>query len=313
VALVGAALVALAVLARRERLRSIAAGLLVSYVTLLLLGVLVEGFFRFVYYDTAGRRASENWLARYWRENSSGYRDREWNPADYAGKVAVAVVGDSFAAGWGVNDPADRFSDVLAARLGDAYYVFNLAVPGTSTPQQLEQVQAAPVTPQIVILQYFLNDIDRAVMSLGLPIRAPDPAIGGWRDLHTVDFVASLTSVEMDGGYWAWEYANYDNYVIWDVHRAQLEAFVDYTERIGARLIVVIFPNMTDPVGSIPYVDRVAFVFEGRGVEVLKLFDEAAAWGISASTVAPRDGHANSAFHRRVGEMLYAQFFTPNS
>lgn len=307
---IGGLLIAGATRSRAHRLRNLASGLLISYVTLLIMGIAIEGFFRFVHYDTFGRKASENWLARYWQTNSAGYRDREWLPEDWADKTTVAVVGDSFAAGWGVDDPADRFSDVLGGLLGDDYYVFNLAVPGTSTPHQLEHLQAAPTTPDIVILQYFLNDIDYAVMSQGLQLLLPEPPTA-LRDLYTVDFVYSLLVNGMDRDYWEWEYSNYDNYLLWDIHRAQLETFIDYTESIDARLIVVIFPNLRDPVGSIPYVDRVAFVFQERGIETLKLFDAVAEWTTEAVVVSPRDGHPNAAFHRYVGEQLYTLFFNP--
>jgi hypothetical protein len=305
---IGGLLIVGATRIRTNWLRNLAIGLLISYVTLLIMGVGIEGYFRFAYYDTFGRKASENWLSRYWQTNSAGYRDREWLLEDWSGKTTVAVVGDSFAAGWGVNDPSQRFSDVLGEMLADDYYVFNLAMPGTATPQQLEHLQAAPTTPDVVILQYFLNDIDYAVMSQGLQILLPEPPTA-LRDLYSVDFVYSLLVNGMDGDYWEWEYSNYDNFVLWDIHRAQLEAFIDYTESIDARLIVVIFPNLRDPVGSIPYVDRVAFVFQDRGIETLKLFDAVAEWTPDAVVVSPRDAHPNAAFHRYVGERLHALFF----
>ncbi|MDZ4766264.1 MAG: SGNH/GDSL hydrolase family protein [Chloroflexota bacterium] len=305
---VGALLLVGAVQKRVRWLRGLCRGLLVTYVTLVVLGAAVEGFFRFAYYDTFGRKSSENWLARYWTENTFGYRDREWIESDWHGKTTVAVVGDSFAAGWGVDDPADRFSDVLARRLGDDHYVFNLSVPGTTTPTQLDNLRASPIPPDVVILQYFLNDIDYAVMSLGLQIPLPEPP-NALRDLYSVDFVYSLILSNMDVDYWQWEYSNYDNYVIWDIHRAQLEAFADYTNAIGARLIVVIFPNLRDPLGSIPYVDRVAQAFEARGVETLKLFDQVAALTPDAVVVSARDAHPNALFHGVVADLLYAQFF----
>ncbi len=305
---IGGLLIAGAIRIRTPWLRSLAVGLLISYVTLLIMGIGIEAYFRFAHYDTFGRRASENWLARYWQTNSAGYRDREWLPEEWAGKTTVAVVGDSFAAGWGVNDPSLRFSDVLGELLGDDHYVFNLAIPGTATPHQLEALQQAPTTPDIVILQYFLNDIDYAVMSQGLQILLPEPPTA-LRDLYMVDFVYSLLVNGMDRDYWEWEYSNYDNFVLWDIHRAQLEAFIDYTKSIDARLIVVIFPNLRDPVRSIPYVDRVAFIFQDRGIETLKLFDAVAEWTPDAVVVSPRDSHPNAAFHRYVGERLYTLFF----
>ena len=36
---------------------------------------------------------------------------------------------------------------------------------------------------------------------------------------------------------------------------------MDFAEERDARLIVVIFPNMVDPVSSVPFVDAIATVF----------------------------------------------------
>jgi hypothetical protein len=85
---------------------------------------------------------------------------------------------------------------------------------------------------------------------------------------------------------------------------------VDDVESIDARLIVVIFPNLQDPVRSVAYVDRVAQVFEARGQhDILKLFDEVARWSPSEVIVSPRDAHPSVAFQHRVGDLLYERFF----
>lgn len=269
-----------------------------------------EIYFRYFHADSEGVMASRNWIARYWHENAAGFRDRDWSAADFADKVTVAVAGDSFAAGWGIADPADRFSDVLAALLGDDYAVFNLGITGTSTPQQLEALrEGMPVAPDVVILQYFLNDIEYATLSLGLPIPERNrPTLVN--ESYLADYLFSRFNSGFGENYWLTEYASYDNFAIWDVHQQELNAFIDYVERIDARLIVVIFPNMQDPVGSIAYVDRVAQVFAARGYdEILKLFDEVARWQRQDLIVSPLDAHPSVAFHHRVGELIYEQFF----
>jgi hypothetical protein len=76
----------------------------------------------------------------------------------------------------------------------------------------------------------------------------------------------------------------------------------------GAKLIVVIFPNMLDPFHSVPYVDRVAQAFGAYGIEngaIVKLFDAAAAMDLSQRVVSARDAHASVAFNQEVGDMLY--------
>jgi hypothetical protein len=310
--MVAALLVTLARQRRWQKLRSVGRGLLVSYITVLLGLGAGEIYFRYFYADTGGRLASNNWMARYWQLNASGFRDRDWAAADFAGKTTVAVVGDSFAAGWGIPNPADRFSSVLADRLGSAYAVFNLGVPGYSTPEELDALRHSPdPTPDVVILQYFLNDIDYAALTLGLEMKAPPlPEIA--QESYLANFLYSLGVEGFGQAYWQAEHASYDNSAIWGVHAQELNDFVDYVERIHARLIVVIFPNLQDPLRSIAYVDRVAQVFQARGQDnILKLFDEADAWKQQDLLVSPHDGHPSAAFHHRVGDLLYEQFFAP--
>lgn len=310
IAALGVGLVGVAVQKRRVGVRRIARNLLISYSVVVIPLALAEGYLRYFYADPAGRLASNNWMDRYWRENSRGHRDREWMPEDWAGRQTMLIVGDSFAAGWGVEDPADRFGDVLAAQLGEAWAVINISQVGASTLDELRIVRDYPLqTPDVIVWQYYLNDIEGAALSVGLgPNFAPIPL---WaRESHLLNYLYSLSNVGFSPAYWAWQYAAYDHPAIWAAHAAELEQVSAYAQSVGARLIVAIFPNMVDPVGSIPYVDRVAQVFEGRAhVDVLKLFDAVAAWERAEVIVSERDQHPSAAFHRFVGETLYEQYF----
>jgi hypothetical protein len=318
VGVLGAILIVMTIQRRWRGLRYVASGLLISYVTLALFIGASELYFRYIYAESENviTLATQNWLARHWQTNSLGYRDREWTPADWEGKTTVMVLGDSFAAGWGIQNPADRFPDVLAAHLGDAYAVLNVAQYGTSTPEQLAIMESYPLqTPDVVILQYFLNDISYAGLSLGL-LPTPEPLPDWARESYLGNFIytRAFASWVRAEDWWQWNYDAYDNVGIWSVHQAEIEALIDHVEAIGARLIVVIFPNLLEPVRSIPYVDRVAQVFEARGhTDILKLFDEAAAWTPADLMVSARDTHPSPAFHRYVGDELYARFFEPGA
>lgn len=322
----GLLLVLLALQKRYEKPRNLARGLLISYVTLLIALFLGEAYFRFGYADSGWgfTLAHQNWEDRYWQRNERGFRDREWSADDFRGKTTIAVLGDSFASGWGVNNPADRFSDVLAQRLGADYAVVNLALPGTSTPQQIDLLREnPPQQPDIVLLQYFLNDIELASASVSRLWTADfveAPASGSIAaQTHLGNFIywaiypfTRTVNATFEGSYWDWQYETYDTFSIWEIHEQQLRDAIAYVESLGADLYVVIFPNMEDPVGSVPYVDRVKFVFEDAGYEgqVLTLYDEVAAWDDPATLVAsPRDAHPSAAFHRMVGHLLYERFF----
>ncbi len=307
---IGVLLVALTAQKRWPRVRRMCSGLLVSYFTIVLLLGIGEFYFRYVNASIEGFRGRENWMARYWQTNTLGYRDREWTLEDWAGKQTVLVVGDSFTAGWGVENTADRFSNVLGTKLGDQWAVINLGLAGSATRSQLKNLQDYPLqNPDVVILQYFLNDIEDAALSIGQFQEFPQSP--EWvRDSYLANFIFSLNSSGFGPTYWQWEYTAYDDFGIWQIHQQELFDFADYAESMGARLIVVIFPNLQDPFNSIPYVDRVAQAFESRGVtDILKLFDDAAAWDPQTLIVSPRDAHPSAAFHHHVGEKLYNLFF----
>ncbi len=317
--LLGALLVMAAVQKRFGRLRGPAQGLLITYFTILLLLGFGEGYFRFVYAESDGlpTLASQNWLARYWHTNALGYRDPDWNTETLASHKTVLINGDSFAAGWGIPNPDDRFGNVLAQRLGNEYAVINIGKPGASTVEETDNLQKYPLdNVDVVILQYYLNDIENAALSIGLdPKLDPTKGMPAWvNESYLANFVywrlvaRFQPAHEGTQTYWDWLYAMYDNSTVWEIHQKQLDQFADAVTQKGAKLIVVIFPNMLDPFHSVPYVDRVAQAFEAKGIEnqaIVKLFDAAAAMPLNERVVSERDAHASVMFNHVVGDMLY--------
>ncbi|MFP4324157.1 MAG: SGNH/GDSL hydrolase family protein [Anaerolineales bacterium] len=311
---------------RWARARYLAPRLLMSYLTLLLLLLAGEFYFRYVYTEPGWgfTLAYQNWEDRYWETNRQGFRDREWSPQDWQGKTTVMVLGDSFSAGWGVRDPADRYPDVLARLLGDDYAVVNLSRPGGTPPRTLEWAREHPLQdPDIIIYQYYLNDIDDAALRIN-DFWAPQfPQPPDWIDEHShlANFlywriVPTLTTVNAADGrsYWEWNKDAFDNFVIFDIHREELRAVMDFAEARDARLIVVIFPDMRQPESTRGRVDIVAQQFWNAGYDdVLRLTDEAAQWDPNAATVSARDAHPSAAFHARVAELLYTRFFAQSA
>jgi hypothetical protein len=318
-------LIAFTVQKNSKRSSSIASGILVSAITVFLMLGIGEIYYRFFYADSGWgfTLAHKNWESRCWHLNEAGFRDPDWQTSDFEGRTNIAVVGDSFASGWGVCNPEDRFGDVLATQLGDDYTVMNLGEPGTSTPQQLEHLKETPITPDIVILQYFLNDIELASASVSRMwvdefVTPPNPgSIAAETYLGNFAYWAiypltRTVNATFEGSYWDWEYATYDNFEIWQIHERELSDFIDYVESIDAELYVVIFPNMLDPVRSVPYVDRVRFVFENRGYteNIMTLYDEVAGWDYSQPlVVSQHDAHPSIAFHHFVGELMFERWF----
>lgn len=323
--LTGLALLFLARQKRDLRLRSMAAGLIVTWATIGLVAGAGEAYFRFAYAasDTPMQwtLAGKNWIARYMHLNSLGFRDREWTPEDLAGKTVIFAVGDSFTEGWGIEDPAARFPDRLQMLLGDEYAVVNLGKGGSSTLHQTQFVTDYPhAKPDIIIWQYLLNDIDVAAVSNGYtwesPIPLERPAF--IEESHLANFIywrlfrQGMFKSPQGIPQWEWLYSAYDDSYIWGIHAGEIARMAEYADNIGALLITVIFPNMEDPVRSVGYVDRVEQHLASLGhTDVLKVTDLAAAMSLDERLVSRADAHPSAAFNAAVADTIYTQFFAP--
>jgi lysophospholipase L1-like esterase len=113
---------------------------------------------------------SKRWLAIHMdrEQNNEGFRDR--NPfTKYVapGKKRIVFLGDSFAAGHGIKNIDDRFTDRIAAWLEEKrpgkYVVANLAEPGLETSMIEARAKSVFVTHSdvsMIVYVYNLNDIE---------------------------------------------------------------------------------------------------------------------------------------------------------
>jgi hypothetical protein len=323
--LFGILLIRLAASKQSSQRREIARGLLITHITVGVLSGGLELYFRYFYADSGYpymvTYASQNWMQRYLSRNTAGYRDREWTQTDLENKQVIIVIGDSFTEGWGIDNPAERYTDVLAQRLGDDYAVINIGRGATDTLTQMQLLQDylrdhPYIRPNVVIWQYFLNDIQRVAINIqgefnyAFPERPPLVD-----ESYLLDYLYWQSARLQVGGageftFWDYLYAAYDNSVIWEIHQREITDLIVYVDSLQARLIAVIFPNLQDPVSSIPYVDRVEQAIQATGHdEILKLTDLAAGWQGDGLIVSRYDAHAGVAFNQRVGELIEDQFF----
>lgn len=99
--------------------------------------------------------------------NSHGFRDHEYALEKPADTFRIAVLGDSVI--WGHGVPLDQtFAKQLQRRLNDAFdrnfQVMNFGVSGYNTRKEVEwyRVNASRFDPDLVIVGYYLNDMEDA-------------------------------------------------------------------------------------------------------------------------------------------------------
>ena len=109
--------------------------------------------------------SGELWRSRYVQFNSMGFRDREHSLTRTRGERRVLIVGDSYALGVGIEDPADRFGEHLARLLeegtGEEWVAFHASRGNTHTRHHiafLERMSA--FRADLVVLLHVANDFD---------------------------------------------------------------------------------------------------------------------------------------------------------
>lgn len=289
-----------------------------ALLALFLVLLLLELYFKLFFAQSDGFRytlASRNWYQRYWRVNSLGYRDVEWTADKVAGKTRVMVVGDSFVAGSGIANPADRFSDRLGRLLGDGYVVFNVASPGWDTIDEVEAILSYPYQPDILVLSYYVNDIEGVAYSSGAQrpqIRQEPPAWLGplVQNSYAANFVY-WRLVRLGPQAWADIYWNdwlkqisSDPDIRWR-HRQELETIILGAAAEQVPLYVVMFPNLAAIEESRPLLQPALDLFLEHGVPVLDVGQLLAGRDPAAITVNALDSHPNEAVNAEVAEHLY--------
>lgn len=299
---------------RRNLVENLLVSLLMTFLTLMALEL---GFKLFFAQSDSFRYtlASQNWYERYWQENSLGYRDVEWTPEKLAGKTKVMVVGDSFVAGSGIADPKDRFSNQLGRLLGDNYVVFNVASPGWDTVDEVEAILNYPYNPDILVLSYYLNDIEGTAYQTGAqrpPIRQDPPA---WllplvQNSHAVNFlywrIIRLGPQEWAEVYWNdWlKKISADPDTTWR-HQQELLKIIEGAASEQIPLFVVVFPNLAAVEESQPLIQPVIDLFQTHHIPVLDVGKLLAGRDPATTMVNTIDSHPNEAVNREVAEQLY--------
>ncbi len=266
--------------------------------------------------------SSQKWFARHWQPvNSLGYRDVEPRPkAD--GEKLVLVVGDSFAAGHGIDRAEDRFGDVLARELGAGWRVANAAKIGWDTVDEFEALAAYPTKPDVVVLAYFVNDIYRAAEKAKFPlpfaVHFPKSAMAK----YVVDHFALANFLywrlarfsNLDDAareFWDRLRAAYADPTVFGIHAGELDDIAGWCRERGVRLIVLLIPSLSDVAGSASMTKRVGDHLASRGVQLVDMTALLAGRSPGDMVVNAVDTHANVRLNAEMAGLLRQAILSP--
>lgn len=237
-------------------------------ICLLLLHILMglEIYYRYVFDlsdDIFYLLTTRRWVQRHVQINGFGYRDDHFFQDKDKKELRLAIVGDSFTWGQGVENYQDRFSNILgqklAERCGEPNRVktYNLAQPGENISNYLDElIRMNRFKFDGAIIGYYLNDIES-----GESIRNKQYC---YQDLFRYKNNKLLSAI-FDNSYslqYLWTRINsgfifpkfnnacykdsiqskFDDPEIWLKHLISLKEIFDYNQKRNIKTMVTIFP-----------------------------------------------------------------------
>ena len=152
----------------KHRTDALLRNVLVLLTTVVFMLLTSEFCVRFIFKDITTTSDNVSYFARKWHKknvqlNSWGFRDLEFELAKPEGVYRIAVIGDSFTFGQGIEEK-DRVSNLLGSYLDSKgrYQVLNFGKPGAETIHELSLLRdlVLKTEPDFVILQWYINDFE---------------------------------------------------------------------------------------------------------------------------------------------------------
>ncbi|HNQ23156.1 MAG TPA: SGNH/GDSL hydrolase family protein [Phycisphaerae bacterium] len=317
---------------RWRRLRLVLGNVVVFVCLLASLALLAESYLRFIYVGTESfgvTLPARRWFALHVDLNALGYRDGEWTRDKPPGVRRLAITGDSFVYGWGLEAVRDRFSDRLQMQFNErapgTVEVMNVAKPGWDTGDQLKPVRDMIERYGVdeVVLGYVANDIERL-----LPTRPDfDPTKPPLCQLFDTDSSALVEwlyyrliapRAPTVRGYHNWLLAGYRTPELWQQQEQRLADLLELCRQHGVTFRVALLPFIQPGKATFPS-DGVHAVlrsfFAANGVEVVDLLPALAGEEPTQLIVSRADAHPNAHAHalfaKAIWEAFYAAGYAP--
>jgi hypothetical protein len=297
--------------------KSKAKGVVVNVVTILVplvvTLIVLEMIFMYIPQSHEGvlSKASQIWWEKYWHPvNALGYHDKEVKAEP--GRKTILVVGDSFAAGHGLESVTERFSDILESQIGaDKYTVYNLGVSGADSRDEAGRLESFPEKPDVIILQYFPNDIERVGREKGLSLTGSEPYadLGGpistlVKRFYLPNFIYWQLPHTGFSTFEKFVQAAYTDSTILNAHLKDISRMVAYKDSVGAKMYAVFIPFLFQVDKSAGYTKPVELFLKSKGVTIVPINDGIKGIEDKNRVVGKNDGHASAAVNTMIADRL---------
>lgn len=314
-------------LASRPRTRLIVGNLLVGLCLLAAACMASETYLRFVSIETDSYGASmttRRWKTAYTTVNSLFCRDAEWSKQKPAGVRRIAFVGDSFVYGWGINDPRDRFSELVQERFDrrspGRVETMNVAWCNWDTPKELAAIHDVVLHYDVdeVVLCHLPNDID-TLLPKGSPgnlVEAPKSTYFNTESSFLFDFIYHRIYVRrlpMVSNYCDAIHDAYFDEQVWSRQKQRLTDVIDFCQQHDVKLRVALLPFVQtwgERYDGRKIHARVAEVFTQRGIETVDLLPVTLTRDPATLVVNSHDPHPNELANRLFAHEIWSAFYS---
>jgi hypothetical protein len=283
---------------------------------------LFEAYIRYIYDEPDGLgflKVNSKWHQRHVVTNTYFVRDRDFKTEKEEGTARIGVIGDSISFGGGIERVEDRFSNLLEKKLnenGQKVEVFNLGKLGYDTQGQIEDYEKFKhLNFDIIVWQYFLNDIQPQNQSTGTPIISANS-----NKAKILEFLSDK-SFFFDYVFWRFSarYANtfeqlknadlaqYRNPDVFENHKSQITEFIKQLKNEDKKVVVLIFPFVHLLGESYPAEvhKQIKGVFSANGVETIDLLDFLKSEDPLTLVAGRFDPHPNEKVHELAAQKLF--------
>jgi len=290
------------------------------FYTLICFFIILEGVFMFIPQSHfAGiPLCSKIWFYRYWKPiNEYGFRDK---PVSKTKKINIFTLGDSFTAGHGLKKISDRYSNILEELLIKRYpdlQVINLGVNGSDTKDEYNTmtgfIQSSQIKPDMIILQYFCNDIEKVAKKNGIKFTG----FTSYDDLYRGFDQIVKSSYFFNYLYWIYPHVDVGSYIeflnqsykdeySFKEHLKDIDLFATYSREANVPFLLLLFPFMQDLTFSENlYIGKLAVFCKERSISFIDVAQLISNIPVQDRVINNNDGHSSPLVNRCIANNIY--------
>ena len=299
----------------------------------------LEGVFMFIPKSAGDNQLSQIiWMNRFWKVYVPVFdlRNRPMNlreipttaKSPVGNGTTVFVVGDSFGAGDGIDNPDSIFSTILYQKIVAKdklpCKMVNICERGDGPEREYDNMvtysNGSAIVPNIVVWQYYGNDIEEFAQSRGNSfVSAPLPELVKFAKsfLERKSFLGDYifwNSIPMDPNN---DYLNYLEGLYRDSvsmvgHVDPIIRAAQWCSEHHATFVVVIFPILTEPDWSNKvYATPLSKKFAAANISFINLSDSVKDIPVKERIVNSRNIHPGKRVHARAADAIF-EFLTSN-